>query len=109
MDRHAKLIEHADLLEQCKLRSLQLLRENLTPQGILAASRTKRANERGYCAISGRDASSCGIGMGISGDPVLGQGALDGLETRAAYQAPNGQIPNIVDVRQAQADFWYVG
>lgn len=109
MDRHADPVAHADLLEQCKLRSLQLLRDNLTPQGILAASRTERAGERGYCAIFGRDASICAIGMGISGEAGLRKGAVDGLETLAAYQAPNGQIPNIVDVRQSQPDFWYVG
>jgi hypothetical protein len=109
MDRHAKLIEHADLLEQCRRRSLQLLRENLTPDGILAASRTERAGERGYCAIFGRDASICAIGMGISVDPLLKQGAVDGLATLAEHQAPSGQIPNIVDVRQSQPDFWYVG
>src|SRR3954468_8948830 len=109
MDRHAKLIEHADLLEQCRQRSLQLLRENLTPGGILAASRTQKAGDRGYCAIFGRDASICAIGMGLSGDALLRQGAIDGLATVAEHQAPSGQIPNIVDERHEKPDFWYVG
>ena len=109
MDRYAEPVARAELLEECRLRSLRLLHENLTPQGILAASRTERATERGYCAIFGRDASICAIGMGISGDAGLRQGALDSLDTLASYQAANGQIPNIVDVRQSQPDFWYVG
>ena len=109
MDRHAKLVEHADLLEQCRLNALQLLHDNLSPRGILAASRTLRAGDRGYCAIFGRDASICAIGMGISGDPVLRQGALQSLATLAEHQAPSGQIPNIVDERHEKPDFWYVG
>jgi hypothetical protein len=108
-DRHPEPVAHVELMEQCRLRSLQLLHENLTSEGILAASRTDEARERGYCAIFGRDASICAIGMGISGDPVLAKGALDGLETLAAHQATSGQIPNIVDVRKAKPDFWYVG
>src|SRR3954470_10965298 len=108
-DRHPEPVAHVELMEQCRLRSLQLLHENLAPEGILAASRTDEAGERGYCAIFGRDASICAIGMGISDDPVLAKGALDGLETLATYQAPSGQIPNIVDVRQSRPDFWYVG
>jgi len=109
MDRHAKPIEHADLLEQCRLHALQLLHENLTLPGILAASRTERAGDRGYCAIFGRDASICAIGMGISGEPVLRQGAIQSLATLALHQAPSGQIPNIVDERHEKPDFWYVG
>src|ERR1043165_832032 len=99
MDRHAKPIEHADLLEECKQHALNLLHENLSLRGILAASRTQRAGDRGYCAIFGRDASICAIGMGISGDPILRQGALQSLATLAEHQAPSGPIPNIVDER----------
>lgn len=109
MDRHAGVVADAEIVEECRERSLQLLRDNLTPAGILAASPSARARQRGYCAIFGRDASICAIGMAVSGDAGLRQGALDGLATLAAHQAPNGQIPNIVDARGGKADFWYVG
>ena len=32
-----------------------------------------------------------------------------GLETLAAYQAPNGQIPKFVAPDRREADFWYLG
>ncbi|HTQ76984.1 MAG TPA: glycoside hydrolase 100 family protein [Burkholderiales bacterium] len=97
------------LLEQCRERSVRLLRANLTPAGVLAASRGARARRRGYCAIFGRDASLCAIGMAISGDARLERGAAAGLATLAAHQSPEGQIPNIVDARRARSDFWYLG
>ncbi len=109
MTRRSRTVADFDLVQQCRERALLLLRENLAPAGVLAASRTARARARGYCAIFGRDASLCAIGMALSGDPVLERGAIDGLATLAAHQAANGQIPNIVDVRRSQADFWYLG
>src|SRR5918993_2512291 len=35
--------------------------------------------------------------------------AAVGLETLAAYQAPNGQIPKFVAPDRREADFWYLG
>jgi len=109
MDRHSEIIADAALVEECRQRALQLLHDNLTPAGILAASRTARATSRGYCTIFGRDASICAIGMALSGDAALRRGALAGLATLADYQASNGQIPNIVDPARQRSDFWYVG
>ncbi len=87
-------VDHV-LVEECQVRSIELLRENLTPAGILAARRTTRAAYRGYCAIFGRDASICAIGMAVSGDPGLRKGALAGLSTLAAHQARNGHRPRL--------------
>jgi glycogen debranching enzyme len=98
-----------NLIEACRLRAVKLLRRNLTPAGILASSRSAAAAKRGYLNIFGRDASLCAIGMAVSGDPVLEEGAVAGLATLAAHQAGNGQIPNIVYPGRAHADFWYVG
>ena len=97
------------LIETCRQGAISLLRKNLSPQGILAATPHPRAEQRGYVAIFGRDAAVCAIGMALSGDPVLEQEAATGLLTLAEHQAGNGQIPKFVDVRSREADFWYLG
>jgi glycogen debranching enzyme len=88
---------------------VELLRRNLSPGGILAATPGRRADLRGYTAIFGRDAAVCALGMALSGDAVLEQEAATGLHTLAAHQASNGQIPKFVDVERSEADFWYLG
>jgi glycogen debranching enzyme len=103
---------HADkqsLLEVCHSKSIQLLKRNLTPDGILAASPSSRATKRGYTAIFGRDAAVCAIGMALSGDESLEGAAAAGLHTLAQHQAPNGQIAKFVDLQRQEADFWYLG
>src|SRR5579872_3717056 len=85
------------LIAACHARSIDLLRRNMTPAGILAASAGARARRRGYTAIFGRDAAICAIGMALSGDPVLERAAAVGLETLGEHQAPNGQIPKFVE------------
>jgi len=100
--------EH-DLVESCRVEAIRLLERNLSPAGILAATPSTRADARGYLAIFGRDAAVCAIGMALSGAPVLERAAATGLITLAAHQAANGQIPKFVDVRRAEADFWYLG
>ena len=97
------------LLETCHERSVELLRRNLSPGGILAATVGKRAESRGYTAIFGRDAAVCALGMAVSGDKVLEREAVTGLHTLAEHQASNGQIPKFVDVQRSEADFWYLG
>src|ERR1700719_1644088 len=89
--------EHRGLLETCHARSVELLRRNLSPGGILAATAGKRADLRGYTAIFGRDAAVCALGMAVSGDELLEAEAATGLHTLAEHQAPNGQIPKFVD------------
>ena len=97
------------LLETCHARSVELLRRNLSPGGILAATVGQRAQLRGYTAIFGRDAAVCALGMAVSGDKELEHAAATGLHTLAEYQAPNGQIPKFVDLQKSEADFWYLG
>src|SRR6202022_2564914 len=97
------------LLQTCHVRSIELLRRNLTPGGILAASPGPRASKRGYTAIFGRDAAVCAIGMAVSGDKQLERAAAAGLHTLAEHQAPNGQIAKFVDLHRQEADFWYLG
>ena len=97
------------LLDACHSQSVDLLKRNLTPSGILAASPTPRADKRGYTAIFGRDSAVCAIGMVLSGDSLLARSAAAALHTLAEHQAPNGQIAKFVDVQKQEADFWYLG
>lgn len=110
------------LVEACHAKSIDLLRGNMTPQGILAASAGDKARRRGYTAVFGRDAAICAIGMALSGDPLLERAAAVGLRTLGRHQAPNGQIPKFVGPfpdpgapgkgggqGPAEADFWYLG
>ena len=97
------------LLDTCHERSIELLKRNLTPGGVLAASPGPRAVQRGYTAIFGRDAAVCAMGMAVSGDSHLRREAAVGLHTLAQHQAPNGQIAKFVDLQRQEADFWYLG
>jgi hypothetical protein len=97
------------LLATCHTRCVELLKRNSTPAGTLAATRSERAERRSYTAIFGRDAAVCAIGMAVSGDAELEKAAPAGLQTFAAHQAPNGQMPKYVDPRRQEADFWYLG
>lgn len=99
----------SSLLHSCLHESRQLLLRNLTPHGILAASRTSQAEQRRYTRVFGRDAAICAFGMLVSGDPELKTGAKNGLMTLARHQAENGQIPKYVDPDAGHADFWYLG
>ncbi|AGU51089.1 glycoside hydrolase-like protein [Variovorax paradoxus B4] len=97
------------LIDDCSRASLQLLERNLTPHGILAATRTEAAVARRYTRIFGRDAAICVMAMCGSGVPALEQGAVASLDALAAQQAANGQIPKYVDPDGHDADFWYLG
>jgi hypothetical protein len=99
----------AECIAECRLRAVRLLRGNLSEDGILACTRSARAQARGYTAVFARDAAVCAIGMSLSGERLLRAGAEAGLATLAAHQAPNGQIPKFVDPRRAEVDFWYLG
>src|SRR3984957_21063027 len=101
--------EPQSLLESCHSQSIDLLKRNLAPGGILAATPGPRASRRGYTAIFGRDAAVCAIGMAVSGDQSLERAAAAGLHTLAEHQAPNGQIAKFVDLQRQEADFWYLG
>lgn len=104
-----EVLSELALIEGCHRRSVELLKRNLSPAGILAATPSAHARRRGYTSIFGRDAAVCAIGMALSDDRVLEREAVTGLETLARHQAPNGQIPKFVDVRAREADFWYLG
>lgn len=100
---------HDAVVDACARRARALLAANLTPRGILAASRTAAAEARAYTRVFARDAGVCALAMAGSGDPALEQGAIASLDALADGQAPNGQIPKYVDPEGRDADFWYLG
>src|SRR5580692_3969400 len=109
MSRSTKYLDQQPPLDTCHSRSVELLKRNMSPGGILAATPSVRADKRGYTAIFGRDAAVCAIGMALSGDESLERAAATGLHTLAEHQAPNGQIAKFVDLHRREADFWYLG
>jgi len=76
---------------------------------VAAASPSPEAAARNYTRVFGRDASIAALGMAVSGDPLLREGAMAGLSCLAAHQARNGQIPNFVAPNSGETDFWYLG
>jgi glycogen debranching enzyme len=107
--RMPRIADDLKLLATCHARAVELLKQNSTPAGVLAAAATTRATRRGYTAIFGRDAAICALGMAVSEDRALERACAAGLETLAQYQAPNGQIPKFVAPDSGEADFWYLG
>ena len=97
------------LVDSCYAHSIALLRKNSRGQGVIAAARTRKAVDRNYVSIFGRDAAICSIGMVLSGDRDLIRGAKQSILTLARHQAPNGQIPKYVKPGRREADFWYSG
>ncbi len=89
--------------------AVALLRGNLTPAGLLAATPSPESDARRYSCIFGRDAAICALGMAATGEADLIDGARAGLRTLAQHQAQNGQIPKFVDPAGRDPDFWYVG
>lgn len=98
-----------ELLASARGEAIRLLRANLGPHGLAAASPGPQAAERRYTAIFARDAGVCALGMALSGDAPLLEGARTSLRTLGAHQADNGQIPKYVQPEAADSDFWYVG
>ena len=97
------------LVDACTRESLRLLERNLTPSGVLAATPGPEADAKRYTRVFGRDAALCSLGMAGCGVPALERGAVASLDSLAALQAPNGQIPKFVDDGAGEADFWYLG
>jgi hypothetical protein len=94
---------------ECASRAIALLKRNLCPAGMLAATPLPAARARGYAAIFGRDAAICALGMAVAPDATLQREAATGILTLARHQARNGQIPKFVDTESDEADFWYLG
>ncbi len=105
MSQHAS----PQLVTECRNRAVALLKRNVCPAGILAATPLPAARARGYAAIFGRDAAVCALGMAVAPDAMLQREAATGIVTLGRHQARNGQIPKFVDTEGDEADFWYLG
>lgn len=86
-----------------------LLKRNLSPFGIAAATPSAKSRERGYTRVFARDSAICTLGIVATGDPELMEAARTSLLTIARHRAANGQIPKYVDPESRTGDFWYVG
>jgi hypothetical protein len=106
---HGSEAEPESLVSQARRRAIGLLRANTVAAGPLAASPSPRAASRHYDTIFGRDAAICALAAALVDDAVLLRGAVCGLDTLAAGQAANGQIPKFVVPGTGEADFWYLG
>lgn len=98
-----------DLVQECYTRSLRLLKNNTTTAGIIACAKSRKAVDRSYASIFGRDAAICSLGMIASKDRELVHNAKTSILTLAQYQAQNGQIPKYVKPELKEVDFWYSG
>lgn len=98
-----------EIVEECYLKSVELLRNNSTSGGVIACAPSAKAVDRHYASIFGRDAAICAMGMAASGEAGLREIARRSLVTLAEHQAPNGQIPKYVRPEAGEVDFWYSG
>lgn len=98
-----------DVAQECYLRSVELLRKNSTPGGVIACAPSAKAVDRRYASIFGRDAAICAMGMAAAGEEDLVEIARRSLLTLAGHQALNGQIPKYVRPEAGEVDFWYSG
>ena len=106
---HTVTADDDALIARCSEAAVALLKTNLSPSGILAATPNRRAQSKSYDAVFARDAGVCILAMARTGDPALIEGARASLITLSEYQADNGQIPKFVMPEGRGADFWYVG
>ncbi|MGW8323358.1 MAG: glycoside hydrolase, partial [Thermodesulfobacteriota bacterium] len=97
------------VVSECYERSLALLKLNSKASGIIACSPSKKATDRNYASIFGRDAAICSLGMVVSGDRDLRRIARRSLIALGQHQAVNGQIPKFIKPEQGEVDFWYAG
>lgn len=102
-------IANHDLIAQCHEQALMLLRRNLAPAGLVAASVKISPETRQYHCIFARDVGISTLGIVVCGDQELLAGACQSLRTLAKHQAANGQIPKFVDPYKELGDFWYMG
>lgn len=98
-----------NIKEEAYKKSVELLVNNSTEEGILAASRSEHSESQLYTSIFGRDASICSLGMLASKNKDLKVIALNSLLTLAEHQTSLGQIPNSISLDREEDHFYYLG
>lgn len=93
------------ITEQAYQKSLQLLRENSTSYGFVAAGRSPTALQRGYNAVFARDAMICAWGALAAEDEQLLVTAKQSLSLLAKQATSRGQIPFSVNLEKKIIEF----
>ncbi|RLC38862.1 glycoside hydrolase [Candidatus Falkowbacteria bacterium] len=97
------------IIKECYRRSVELLKKNSNKYGVMAAARTKRAIDKRYDYIFGRDACICSLGMVASQDKKLITSAKKSLISLAKYQTKLGEIPYSIAPNKGKSLFYYLG
>ncbi|MCD4762083.1 glycoside hydrolase [bacterium] len=97
------------LIEKCYKKSVKLLLQNSNKYGVMAATVHRKAIDKRYDYIFGRDACICSLGMVASGDKKLIAIAKKSLKTLADYQTKLGEIPYSCAPSHKKSLFYYLG
>ena len=98
-----------DIKKEAYKKSVELLLENSTEYGLMAASPNKESEEEMYVNIFARDASICSLGMVASKNKDLLVIAKKSLETLSEHQTILGQIPSSISPDREEEYFYYLG
>ena len=94
-----------EIIEQAYHKSLELMRQNSTANGFIAASVSEKARSRGYLAIFARDAAIASLGALASEQEDLIDTAKKSLILLAKHSDPRGQIPFSVNYKSKLVKF----
>jgi hypothetical protein len=98
-----------NIIDECYLRSVELLLKNANKYGVMAATPSKKATRVQYDNIFGRDASISSLGMIISGNKKLLSIAKRSILSLAKHQSKFGQISFSINPTQKENLFFYNG
>ena len=98
-----------DIKKEAYRKSIELLLENSTEHGLMAASPNEEAKEQMYINIFARDASICSLGMIASKNKDLIAVAKKSLETLSEHQTTLGQIPSSISPNREEEYFYFLG
>jgi len=97
------------IIKECYKKSVELLKENSNRYGVMAAARTRKAIDKRYDYIFGRDACICSLGMVASRDKKLIMSAKRSLISLAKHQTKLGEIPYSIAPNKGKSLFYYLG
>ena len=98
-----------DIKKEAYKKSLELLVNNSTDFGLMAATPNKEAGEEMYINIFARDASISALGMISSGEKELIEISKKSILSLADFQTKLGQIPSSINPSLEQDYFYYLG
>lgn len=96
-------------IAECYNKSKELLLANANKYGVMAAARHRKAIDKRYDYIFGRDACICALGMVASQDKRLSKIAKQSILTLAKYQTKLGEIPYSCAPSHNKSLFYYLG